>query len=130
MGQHGYVYAHHGYAYVRGHVMGRDRLHVCDCDHGHHHPYGHVNGRRVHDRGRLHADGRDRGCVNGHARGRRHVHVHRRVRDRGRLRADGRDHGHANGHVRVRANDCAGVGADVHVHGCVHPHCSTASYFW
>ena len=83
---------------------------------GHHHANGHVNGRRVHDRGRLRADGRDRG--------RRHVYVHRRARDRGHLCAG--DHGHVNG----RANDHADVGDDVHVHGSVHHHCSTASCFW
>ena len=60
--------------------------------HGHHHANGHVNGGRVHDRGRLRADGRDRG--------RRHVHVHRRVRDRGRLCAG--DHGHVVVRMIVR----------------------------
>ena len=40
-------------------------------------------------------------------------------RDRGRLRAGGR------GHV----NDCAGVGADVHVPGCVPHRCSTCFMF-
>lgn len=66
-----------------------------------------------------------RGHVNGHGHHHANGHVNRRVHDRGRLRVG--DHGHVNdrGHV----NGCAGVGADVHVHGCV-PHCSTASCFW
>ena len=55
----------------------RDRVNVL----GHHRANGHVSGR-VHDRGRLRADGR------GHGRHRVHGHVSGHVHDRGRLRAD------------------------------------------
>ena len=120
--QHGYVSARHDC------VSGCRRVNVQSP----HHANAHANGHRVRDRGHLRENGHDR--VNDGGRGHHRVHVHRRAHDRGRLRENGRDRVHAHcrvrGHAGGRANDCAGVGADVHAQGCVRHHCNTASCSW